>query len=81
MSKMYTYCVYRFTSIAYNRSMNMFSKNMKAKAASAAYGSVRAEGLSPSVKTKRQVEKYVQGKITKEDLRRGVVREVRQKNK
>lgn len=59
----------------------MFSKTMKAKSAQAAYGSVRAEGLNPSAKTKKQVEKYVQGKITKQDLRREVMREVRLKNK
>jgi len=53
---------------------------MKAKSASAAYGSVRAEGLKPSAKTQKRVKQYVQGKITKQNLRRVVIQEMRQQN-
>ncbi len=58
----------------------MRSSTMKARAASAAYGSVRAEGLKPTVKTQKKVGKYVAGKITKQELRRTIVREIREQN-
>lgn len=60
--------------------MSMHSSSMKAKSASAAYGSVRAEGLKPSAKTQKRVKQYVQGKITKQNLRRVVIQEMRQQN-
>jgi antitoxin VbhA-like protein len=58
--------------------MNMFSSKMKKRSAAAAYGSVKAEGLKPSAKTQKRVKQYVDGKITKTELRRSVIAEMRQ---
>ncbi len=46
---------------------------------SAALGSVRAEGLKPSAQTQKQLQYYVEGKISARDLRSGVFTEVRSK--
>lgn len=58
----------------------MLSVSMKKRSAAAAFGSLRAEGLKPSVKTQKQVEKYIKGKITKKELHTSIIREVKAKN-
>lgn len=60
--------------------MNMRSSAMKSRSATAALGSVRAEGLSPTKKTQTRVKHYVDGKITKRELRRVVIAEMRTQN-
>ncbi len=59
----------------------MLSANMKARSASAALGSLRAEGLRPTVKTQKLAEKYVSGKITKIELRKHVIKSTKLKNR
>lgn len=59
----------------------MLSTEMKKRSEAAALGSLRAEGLKPSVKVQRQAQKYVRGKITKQELRSSVLREVKSKLK
>lgn len=51
------------------------------KAVAAAIGSVRAEGLKPSAKTKKQLKDYAQGKITIAQLRKATLTEIKSKNK
>lgn len=60
--------------------MNMRSKQVKARSESAALGSVHAEGLKPTKKTQTQVNRWVNGKITKRELRRVVISEMRTQN-
>jgi len=60
--------------------MNMRSRQMKARSEAAARGSVHAEGLKPTKKTQAQVGRWVNGKITKHELRRVVVSEMRAQN-
>lgn len=55
----------------------MHSPEMKIRNAAAAYGSVAAEGLHPSKKSQKRVQQYVDGKITKKELRSQTVRELR----
>ena len=59
----------------------MLSVDMKKRSAAAALGSVRAEGLKPSLKVQKLAQKYVDGKITKRELKSTVLREVKAKLK
>lgn len=60
--------------------MNMHSKVMKSRSSAAALGSVKAEGFKPTKKTQAQVKRWVDGKITKNELRKNVVSEMRTRN-
>lgn len=42
------------------------------RAVAGALGSVRAEGLNPSIKTQKQLQNYADGKITAKALRSSV---------
>lgn len=57
----------------------MRSASMRQRSESAALGSLRAEGLRPSAKVQKQAQKYVDGKVTKRELRSSVVRDVKSK--
>jgi hypothetical protein len=57
--------------------MNKSNISARQKAVISALGSVRAEGLSPSQKTKKRLNDYANGKITIQELRRITVREVK----
>ena len=50
------------------------------QAAASALGSVRAEGLRPSVKTQKLVRDYADGKITAHELRTRTLKAVRGKS-
>lgn len=60
--------------------MNMQTSAMKQRNADSAHGTVRAEGLSPSIKTQKQVQQYVDGRVTKQVLRRSIVAEMRNRH-
>ena len=47
------------------------------KAVASAVGSVRAEGLTPSMKTQKRLKDYATGKITIAELRKGTLEEVK----
>jgi hypothetical protein len=51
------------------------------KAVAAAIGSVRAEGLMPSLKTQKGLKDYAEGKVTMAELRRITLAEIRTKSK
>jgi len=51
--------------------------SMRQKAISSAIGSVRAEGLSPSLKTQKRLNDYADGIITAQELKRITVQEMR----
>ena len=51
------------------------------KAADAALGSVRAEGLSPSKSIRNRLKRYSDGKISASQLKRETLTEVRSRNK
>jgi hypothetical protein len=51
------------------------------KAVAAAIGSVHAEGLNPSLKTKRALKAFAAGKITATDLRKSTLDDIRTKRK
>lgn len=51
------------------------------KAAASAIGSVKAEGLTVSIKTKNNLKKYANGKITREELNRITIRGIKSRNK
>lgn len=53
--------------------MNKSSTATRQKALKAAIGSIRAEGLEPSVKTKKQLKLYAEGKITIDRLRSSTI--------
>jgi len=49
------------------------------RAVAAAIGSVRAEGLRPSIKTQKRLKDYASGKITANELRSATLREVKKR--
>jgi len=51
------------------------------KAASAALGSVRAEGLRPSSSVQKRLQRYTSGEISASQLRRETLKEVRSRFK
>jgi hypothetical protein len=51
------------------------------KAVAAAIGSVRAEGLKPSVKTQKRLKDYAEGKMTIAQLRKVTIAEIKTKAK
>lgn len=59
----------------------MLSKDMKIRSEAAARGSLRAEGLKPSLKVQKQAKMYINGKITKRELHANVLRDVKAKLK
>jgi hypothetical protein len=57
--------------------MNKSNTVMRKKAIDAALGSVRAEGLNPSVKTQKRMQAYAAGKITASQLRSETINSMR----
>ena len=55
----------------------MLSADMKKRSAAAALGSLRAEGLTPSARVQKQADRYINGKVTKRELRASVVKSVK----
>jgi hypothetical protein len=51
------------------------------RAAAAALGSVRAEGLNPSVKTQKRVQDYIKGRITVAELRSETLKQVKKQSR
>jgi hypothetical protein len=51
------------------------------KAVAAAIGSVRAEGLNPTVKTQKGLKDYAEGKITISQLRKITLADIKSKSK
>jgi sulfite reductase beta subunit-like hemoprotein len=51
------------------------------KAVAAAVGSVRAEGLNPSMKTLKGLKQYAEGKITISQLRKLTLADIKSKSK
>jgi len=49
------------------------------KAVAAAIGSVRVEGLNPSVKTQKRLKEYAEGKITINQIRKITLSELKSK--
>jgi hypothetical protein len=60
--------------------MKKATKEQRVQTARAALGSVRAEGLNPTVKTQNHVKKYINGKIDARELRRIVISEMKALN-
>lgn len=65
----------------YNWHMRKQTKALRSRTANAALGSVRAEGLRPTVKTQNHVKRYVNGQINASTLRRVVVQEMKALNR
>ncbi|OGL21562.1 hypothetical protein A2707_06020 [Candidatus Saccharibacteria bacterium RIFCSPHIGHO2_01_FULL_45_15] len=61
--------------------MKKANTEQRQRSISAAIGSVRAEGLMPSVKTQKRLQDYANGKITASELRRVTVQEMKQSNR
>lgn len=65
--------------IWYNISMTKAQIERRQRAVDAAVGSVKAEGLNPSAKTKKRLKDYAEGKITVAQLRSATLDEVKGK--
>lgn len=60
--------------------MNLRSTMMKKRSALAAHGSVKAEGVAPTKATTTKIQNYLDGKVTKKELRQSVVAEAKHKH-
>jgi hypothetical protein len=80
MSNYIPLAIARLLVICYNKYMKKQAKQQRAQHADAALGSVRAEGLKPTVKTQTKVKWYINGRINAKDLRRNVVGEMKALN-
>ena len=57
------------------------SASQRRQATADALGSVRAEGLQPSVSAMKRLDRYASGKISADQLHRETLAEVRERNK
>lgn len=47
------------------------------RAVAAAIGSVRAEGMNPSVKTQKRLKEYAKGNLNASDVRASIIRDIK----
>lgn len=55
------------------------SKSARQKAVVAAIGSVKIEGLNPTQKTLKQLDSYIEGRISGAEMRRTTIAEIHKK--
>ena len=51
------------------------------RAVASAIGSVRAEGLNPSVKTQKRLKDYANGKVNASEVRIAIIKEIKSRSK
>ena len=51
------------------------------RAVASAIGSVRAEGLNPSVKTQKRLKDYAEGRVSASEVRSAIIKEIKSHNK